>query len=658
MKKLKYISAIIIVWMGLFLVGEYHVFQTLESLETAYPYVSFDFGDDWGVIADDIILIAERNNVIAFTYDYKYTSLYILNYDVEIYSTHELPQIVSNTFGGGVRLRSLIRGNIEISFSCINDVVPNPTSGYLFIYGDESNIETFVNELSYLYIRTSPIFITNTNPIYKIILYLFWGIAIIYLLFLTLVDVYFQKKEVFIRVMLGASISNLILKNIFLDIASFLLIAISGSFALSQITSVLKDPFFLIQLLLILIVLNSLIFVILYNFDFKYATGKSKLPKRVLHLSYIIKSTAALFAIIMIASGIMLFQPLIDYHKAFTFFYTNKDYYYANFQFKSPNQGYSELNELLEHRQRTDNMKSSIYIDYFHSSQPIILCKMYIYDEYTNFDIILANIHAYDYIISVVDDFFAERKTEKVYFLIPDSMSAQEKEDAIEWAKMTTNSYKLEYSYLTYGYNAGIDMLCVDPHCTENSFLLIRNPVIIFDAYSPADNTIYISPFSRTIMYRFTDVIVEDIIERFDLYNEIAEITNIYELYVHFLSMIITGFITASFVSIMALILAIITIFRIVSLEYTVNAIELCIKKTLGYSIWQKNFNTIMTLFIFSLICSIIAIIAVVVLAEGSLVPVLVPVGLIFLIDVFAVLWSARRIENARITEILKGGAI
>jgi len=111
-------------------------------------------------------------------------------------------------------------------------------------------------------------------------------------------------------------------------------------------------------------------------------------------------------------------------------------------------------------------------------------------------------------------------------------------------------------------------------------------------------------------------------------------------------------------VSILALLLAIITIFNIISLEYTVNAIELCVKKILGYGVLKKNIDIIGELFISNLFCAVIAILIMVNIFYINYVVVLVAIGVIFFVDIVAILWSAYRIEKAQIVKILKGGTL
>lgn len=654
MKRIKYISAVIIIWLGLFLVGEHNVLQIISNLDRAYPHVMFDFGDDWKNAADDITTIANRNNIVVFTYDYKFTSLYILEYTVELYSSQELPQSVAKALGGGHPQSSLIRGNISITFSSFDNVAARPTSPYIYMYGEEQDKLTFIDELSGLYTKLSPVFNASYDYTYRTILLAYLSVAILFLLFLTLADVYFQKKEAFIRISLGASASKLIQTNVITDTAVYTLIFACGCFLLSFITSVFYNKLLLLLMLAVLLATNSLIYLLLYKIDHKYAVNKSKMPKRLLRLSYVIKSAAAIFAMAAISSTIMLIPPSLDYLRAQSFFSEHSDYYYANFRYKTPH--LSDGDNFLEIRNRNTVMNETIYTDYFDESRPIILSKVNLLEGYIDFDMVFANINAFDYIASAIPDFSMETITSDMCILIPCKMNSEERDTAVEWAKIIMMRDSPEYSVFVY--DSGARVLNIDSHSTEISFTLVKDPVILFDKTHPTENVRMISAYIRAIMYRLSDDLKTEIITRFNLEDEIAEITNVYDLYNHFWNMTRAGVFTATLVSIMALILAALTVFRIISLEYTVNAIELCIKKTLGYGIIRKNADTLVTLFLCNILCSILAISVFALIAPGNLFAIVIAIGIILCMDVIAVIWSARRVEKARITEILKGGAL
>lgn len=96
----------------------------------------------------------------------------------------------------------------------------------------------------------------------------------------------------------------------------------------------------------------------------------------------------------------------------------------------------------------------------------------------------------------------------------------------------------------------------------------------------------------------------------------------------------------------------------ILKLDYQVNAVELAIKKTLGYSIFQKN----QTHFISAACCAVLSAIAVYLLRDHmhnlpTVVLILVPIALL-LLNLLLLQALINRIEKQKLSKILKGGAI
>ncbi|MCL2253165.1 MAG: hypothetical protein FWC09_01850 [Lachnospiraceae bacterium] len=159
-------------------------------------------------------------------------------------------------------------------------------------------------------------------------------------------------------------------------------------------------------------------------------------------------------------------------------------------------------------------------------------------------------------------------------------------------------------------------------------------------------------------MFNLDTETLTEIINRFGLENEIVRITNVFEVYNHFWFMIRAGIFASLLVSLMSLLLAVITVFQIVNLEYTVNAIELCVKKIHGYGVLKKTMDIIGSLLICNLISIVITVIIMVIILDMSALAVAISVSIIIIIDFIALLLSTHRIEKVRITKILKGGAL
>jgi len=649
-KKIKYISSIILIWLGIVLIGEIHSQQFIRNRDSSHTNASYNFGDDFRKAVEHIRLSAERNNIIAFIIHHEFASE--IEHSYILYSTHTLPETVTKFYGKGNNLKSIIFGNIYVSITDISEA-PAKVDGFLRLYGSSNNIDAFINELDAIYPRSSPVYEASPDTFYRNILVSYWCIVIIYIIFLTLVEVFFLKKEVFIRVSLGASISRIIGHNIFIDTIVYLMIFIIGGFIFAKTTSFWHEPILILMIFTILIIANLLVYLPLYKLDFKAVTSNSKIPKRVLKCSYLIKSFASIFAMFAITSSLTLIQPTIKYFYAYDFFAANKSHDFATFQYRFNESIFEDMMAMINFQQANTEMNNTIYFDYFEQLQPIALQNIFIPADNDclpyDFGIIKANINSFDYLASVIKDFSLDVVTADICFLIPEIMDDMEMETALEFAKMFVHD---DISYTVFYYGSGVDIIAINGgDFLLNEFNFVSDPVIIFDTTRRIIH-------NSGVMYNFTAEILDEIIERFGLEGETVRITNVFDVYNHFWFMIRVGVFASVLVSILALLLAIITIFNIISLEYTVNAIELCVKKILGYGVLKKNIDIIGELFISNLFCAVIAILIMVNIFYINYVVVLVAIGVIFFVDIVAILWSAYRIEKAQIVKILKGGTL
>jgi hypothetical protein len=638
--------------MGLLLTGEINAILKIEMLNSQppYPCATYDFSGNWSAAATDIIEIAERNGIIVFAYNDDYASM--LENNFTIYSTQDLPGDVSETLGIGIRFNSLLMGTCGIAIESFTYIPANPTSPWLYFYGSKSGIDGFNSELSLLYNKTSPVYGAVAGPPYETILWAFWAGIIICIVFMTLVDAYFQKKEVFVRVLFGAALSGLVIRNMMLDLVAYLLLFVSGYLVLYPFTSIWYDPNLIVIVAGALIFLNSIAYFVLLKIDHKYAVSNSKIPRNVLRISYIIKSCIALPALLSIAGAIVLTQSAVKYINAYNFFADKKEYAFCEFQYKS---NVINVENIFELRIKNDTMNKAIYADYFDILKPMVLYGFSLYYE-DEIDMVYANRYAYDYISSVIGKFATEGADMTI--LIPEGERSDKVNEAIEYAKRFAGSQDLSYVYSTLVYNSGADVLCINSINTSSiRFDFAKDPIILFEHAEPSASSKYLNIFYGTTMYRITPELQAEIVRRFSLENEIITVTNAFDHYNHYWFLVKSGLLAAIFISMLTLLLAVIIIYRIVDLEYKVNAIELCIKKTLGHGIWRRNADILVTIYGFDFLCAMAAVLVFWSIGSSPL-AVVAAVVILLCIDTIVMFKSIVRIEQARVSEILKGGAL
>ena len=106
-------------------------------------------------------------------------------------------------------------------------------------------------------------------------------------------------------------------------------------------------------------------------------------------------------------------------------------------------------------------------------------------------------------------------------------------------------------------------------------------------------------------MYELTEKELQTFINDNNLESEIHSVTNVYENYIYHWTILKRSMCISIALCLLILFLEFIVIKYIIKLEYEANAIELSLKKILGYGLWEKNSRIL----ILTLIASIVSII-------------------------------------------------
>jgi putative ABC transport system permease protein len=220
---------------------------------------------------------------------------------------------------------------------------------------------------------------------------------------------------------------------------------------------------------------------------------------------------------------------------------------------------------------------------------------------------------------------------------------------------------KFNYNYDVIYYEDNIELIKVDvnhPYGSE----FVENPIIIYNnmsaeqLLSQAGEDSQKITYVNEIMYKISDNEFNRFIKEHDLNGQIVAKTNVLENYnnkwtnakrILFINLIF---------SILVLFLELIIISSIIKMEYEVNAVELSIKKVMGYSMFQKN-RKIILLTIITTITSILAAIIVALVMDLTVVINLIAGGFVILaVELSVISVHIRKVENSKIQKILKGG--
>lgn len=276
----------------------------------------------------------------------------------------------------------------------------------------------------------------------------------------------------------------------------------------------------------------------------------------------------------------------------------------------------------------------------------------------------IANKNALGYLKENMRDLDGVDFQKEIYFLIPDKYRKDNGliEELKEWVTNFEGQY-FAFDFDVIYYKDNVKLVAINEQ-NFNGSCYLRNPVIIYNnidaskANYEIDTEWFKNSYEYNIMYALSEPEWQSFIDENHLENEIHSITNVYDNYLyHWTILKRTAWISFA-LCLLALCLESIVIQYIIKLEYEANAIELSLKKILGYSIWEKN-SKIVILTLAASIISVVASCVIGIVLRLSETKFMVLGGiLIGIMEMAMIFWNIQKIEKANIQKILKGGSL
>lgn len=650
-------------FIGILIIGESHIFY-LDNFSSQYSYTTLYLQDTTTSVEmiSDITNSATSNNVEVFTIVTSHPNSSLTEYN--IYGTPGVESHVnkdSNIFEK--KYTSLLLGDINFKFNSINDIPNIKSQNEYRVIGSKENIHKFKMDLidKYAGNHPKPGYLDKESKNNTIAI---WGLITSIVLLFSVYDVISQKKENLIRVTMGEKISNIICKNILIDsfalIVSFTLIF----FILSKYTYVFFNFKISIIIFGILLSINGLLYLSLYFSKVKEVFSNGESSKKLLSLNYGLKLVTTIITIFIISSNIVLIYNSYTFYKQKAFFQDHSDYYYLELMYKTTMNSDGSLNSRWED---SALVQETFYKEFFKEFNAISVKDLSLNQQLPT---VFANRNAFEYLSSKIDELSNLNLDKDFYFILPDKL--ENNPEIIETLKnnttYTSNEINFLYDYDVIYYQDNIDMVGIDEDYIYGSYLL-ENPAIVYNNMSVdqvknlditkqvglqdelSDVMYQIS--SETQLEKFNDFIADHNLE-----GQIIKKTNVLEKYENMWIIAKRVLYINLIFSDLVLLLEIIIINSIVMLEYKVNAIELSIKKILGYSILQKN-RKIILMTVITTIASILTAIIVNIIMKTHVGKYLGLGGLIILIlELSTIIFYINRIEKSNIQKILKGGSL
>lgn len=657
MRKVQIAVVVFLIFIGIIISGEIYI-EYISDFEDM-PAVSFNSNNyNCKEMLNDLYNGAKEKGLLIGGISTQVDSIYTSR--KSIYCDQEFKEYLEdNYYIKEGNQKALFSGKVIIKFDDFKNIpeermkaLVNPTK--LYLVGSEEIISDFISEFSEKYPVYKPEFGTASRlREAKTKLLLVWGLILVMIIIISYYVLQKEKKESVIRVTLGECAIGIFLKKAIIEIG-----IIGGSFEIiSLIARILGYSTFDLEIVRMVVYATVLICVLMQGtvlkFDVSRVMSNDVISGEILFMNYIVKLLAVAVTVILVISEFKEINNYIDYKAQGKLFEYYKGYVNVNLQVKN----YEEVapSEYMEklYRENIDKLQVTYFVDDTNGVSDI--------------DIICANKNSVEYIKRVIPELSDYDFKEGVYFIYNKNTTLREdiKNEATD---MASNLYdkeeEMKPQYLEYKEDVVLPCICIEEdRDSKNS----KNPVIVLvnlsvkNDYNIGDGSRYLIFFEKA-MWKATEKDIEQALEKISKdRNATAYIQDVYDSYVERLELLErTAYIKA--VLIAALLLIVVIISRIqVQILYSSNEIEIAVKKTLGYSMFERYRK----MYIYSGLINIIAIVSGIIYSKtsmykggGGVLEICLIGAFVMLLDFLIITLFISRNERVSVPKTLKGGCL
>lgn len=657
MRKIKYIISFFVILLALLFNGESFQFY-ISNMESQYYNTSLylqDYQEPKEMIAD-IINSGAKHNVMVFTIIENVKNAYFT--EKTFFCDEKSKSYIKNSNKlEEKKYISIFSGVTDIKFKQLENLENVATVNEYYLIGNPDNIHQFKMELIDKYGGNHPQEGYKDNGIFLASLFL-WIVAGIIILILSFYDIIYQKKENFIKISLGENVNLLILKNIIIDILAYCIMFIFSVFILQFYTSVLFNIKSSICIFLIIMIINSFFYLHLKFYDIKKVLSNTVISKKLLFVNYILKVISCILTIIIVSGNIMIIYNSLEFYTQKGFFEKYDKYSYIHLDYKL---------RLNEDGTVTDNINEStiireqFYRKYFDKFNATLLAQLTFDDERNT---MIANKNSLEYLKENINDLNNKEFNKEIYFIIPDKYRKNTEliDELKDWVTYFEGQYfSFDFDVIYYKDNA--KLIAINEQ-NFNGSCYLKNPVIIYNNINASladykiDTEWFKNSYEYDIMYALSESELQTFINENNLEGEIHSVTNVYENYIYHWTILKRSMCISIALCLLILCLEFIVIKYIIKLEYEANAIELSLKKILGYGLWEKNCKILILTLIASVVSIIFSCIIGIIFKISEAKFILIGGLLIAILEIVIIFRNINKLENTNIQKILKGGSL
>jgi len=557
--------------------------------------------------------------------------------------------------------KGFISGTVNIEYDSLENLSDNDFDKVIekteiYVYGESRNVSNFRSDIS----QFCDVNISKGNGDYMLIqaqrssLYI-WGIILFVVFLFSYYVLETEKKENIIKISLGANTKILVLKNIAIE---FFLIC--GSFEIARyIFSYVQITDFNINSVRTLVYVAGAICafmqVSIVFFDISKVLSNAIISKDLVFLNYLLKLLATTIITILVVSCVGNVKEYYEFRKS--------EEYYSYFK------NHNSVTVKARKREVIDDLwyyEEKLFRDNLNSKKLIYFVDDTAGDNGVN--IISANKYSVEYIKDRIKEFSDYDFKEKIYIIYNenDELSNQAIEEAKSISRrMYVGESEPEYVMLPYKKSEVIGYISKD--ALEKTGVA-KNPIIVLNNISDYRKCEFKSPVQYGIMFKLvlwdcTEEEIAEEVKKIDPDNNInVVVTNAYDKYLDELVVLQRMAMFKIGIIVILIIIYIIVNRLLVQILYTADSIEIAVKKTLGYNV----FNRYKKMYIFSFVFDTLAVLYTK-YYTGSIKYSGIPVSIFNILSIGAVLIffdiiilsiCVYRQENENVIKTLKGGCL
>lgn len=595
MKKIKYILSGLLIIAALIFNGEVFVLY-LDNFQNSFFRASFSFENlDHSITQEDILKdfqsASENNQVDYFFIHSKIESSYLKT--MTIYGTEKSFDWIRAKGIKEGNYRSLFMGKVDIKFKNIREITHMKRYSKIYFAGSDSQLNDFREfkiDLISKYGGGFPKKYGSDKELWANMLTV-WFIVFGLILLMTLYEIIDSRKENAIRFFLGQSIKGLIFRHILRDASILSLIFILGNQVLSRLT---YSPFkieVIGPLFLGFILVNSLFYGLMLHVNFKKNLSMQIKPVVLIGVNYFIKIIFTVMALLIVSGNLFSIMECINLYGQKGFFESFKNHNYYNVSYK-----------VHENLDLQNKMTSDFYYKYHDQSLHFEDCTVHFSKTYP---LLIVNAPAMSVLKSkypFLNDYIGN---DAFLILAPQKIKGEEEID-----RFIEDSYNASFGILGKSYrepayydqNLNVVGIYNGVTCKTSQY---KNPIIIYYDSNVLKEEMKHFDFSfESMMFDISDSEFNEFIRVFQLENEVASKTNVFESYKERWA---SSFRSSRLLAILSLFILVLNFgmdVMILKTHYRYDAIEIALKKIHGYTLFEQHgplFVTIILSALFSL---------------------------------------------------------